>query len=278
VVKIQMKSRIRQLYDLGRLYLLPGTILAVYAGIASYSELTLAKSVKTFFAALLLNFVFFSPNDVFDRETDRENERKGTMFEGLVEKKGFPERIAAGSVVLSYLTAMISGGFLGLSIAVVTTASVLYSVPPVRLKTRPPFDSLINGIGVFFIFSTGVAIAGGGLSDVISGAYWFSAIGAGFHVLLAAPDIEADRKAGIRTTAMILGWKGSVVFAQGIILLSLIFENWSTLTRNFLLINFFGLSLMWKKRGKKNTVRIIFLGGLTMVVYLGYYAYSRGLM
>lgn len=275
---MSMRSRIRQLYDLGRLYLLPGTLLAVYAGVASYSELTLAKSVKTFFAALLLNFVFFSPNDIFDRETDMENDRKGTMFEGVIEEKGFPEVVAVSSVSISYLVALLSGGFLGLSLAAVTTASVLYSVPPVRLKTRPPFDSLINGIGVFFIFTTGVAIAGGGLSDVISGAYWFSVIGAGFHILLAAPDIEADRKAGLKTSAMYLGWRGSVITAQLVILLALVFEQWSTLTRNFLIINLLGLSLMWKKWDKENLIRMILLGGLTMVIYLAYYAFSRGIV
>ena len=273
-----MRSRIRQLYDLGRLYLLPGTLLAVYAGVASYSELTFAKSVKTFFAALLLNFVFFSPNDIFDRETDRENKRKGTMFEGIVEEKGFPEAVAVSSVLISYLTALLSGGFLSLTLTAVTTASVLYSVPPVRLKTRPPFDAIINGIGVFFIFSTGVAIAGGGLPDVISGAYWFSAIGAGFHILLAAPDIDADRKAGLKTTAMYLGRRGSVITAQIIILTALLFEQWSTLTRNFLIINLLGLSLLWKKWDKQNLIRLIFLGGLTMTVYLAFYAYSRGLV
>lgn len=278
VRKMSMRSRSRQLYDLGRLYLLPGTLLAVYAGVASYSELTFSKSVKTFFAALLLNFVFFSPNDVFDRGTDRRNERKGTMFEGLVKEKGFPEAVALTGILISYLVALISGGFLGLSLAAVTTASVLYSVPPVRLKTRPPFDSIINGLGVFFIFSTGVAIAGGGLSDVISGAYWFSAIGAGFHVLLAAPDIEADREAGLKTTAMYLGWRGSVITAQLIILTALVFEQWSILTRNFLIINLVGLSLMWKKWDKQNLIRIIFLGGLTMIVYLAYYAFSRGIV
>lgn len=273
-----MRSRIRQLYDLGRLYLLPGTLLAVYAGMASYSELTFAKSVKTFLAALLLNFVFFSPNDIFDRETDRENDRKGNLFKGVVEEKGFPEAVAISSILISYMTALITGGFLGLSLAAVTTVSVLYSVPPIRLKSRPPFDAIINGLGVFFIFSTGVAIAGGRLSDVISGAYWFSAIGAGFHVLLAAPDIEADRKAGIKTTAMYLGWLGSVITAQLVILLALFFEQWSTLSRNFLLINVLGLSLMWKKQDKKNLIRIIFAGGLTMIIFLGYYTLSRGIV
>lgn len=275
---MRMKSRIRQLFDLGRLYLLPGTILALYAGLASYGELSFTRAIKASLAGLLLNFVFFSPNDVFDRETDRENERKGTMFEGYVEDRGFPEKVAALSVALGYLTALVTGGTLGLSLAAVTTASVLYSVPPVRLKSRPPLDSIINGVGVFFIFTTGVAIAGGGFSDVISGAYWFSAIAGGFHVLLAAPDIAADREAGLETTAMYLGWRGSAMLCQGIILAALFFESWSTLTRNFLVLMFTGMFLMWREWDKKNLIRIIFLGGLTMVGYLGLYAYSRGLV
>jgi 4-hydroxybenzoate polyprenyltransferase len=275
---MSMRSRIRQLFDLGRLYLLPGTILALYAGVASYGELGPLNAIKAFFAALLLNFVFFSPNDVFDRETDRENDRKGTMFKGLVEERGFPEKLAGLSVGVGYLTALLAGGTIGLALAAVTTVSVLYSVPPVRLKSRPPFDSIVNGVGVFFIFSTGVAIAGGGFSDVISGAYWFSAIAAGFHVLMAAPDIEADREAGIRTTAMYLGWRGSAILCQAIILAALFFENWSTLTRNFLVLMFTGIFLMWREWEKKNLTRIVFLGGLAMVGYLGFYAYRRGLV
>lgn len=275
---MSMRSRTRQLFDLGRLYLLPGTILALYAGVASYGELGFLNAVKAFFAALLLNFVFFSPNDVFDRETDRENERKDTMFEGLVEEKGFPEKVAAVSVGLGYLTALVAGGTLGLALAAVTTASVLYSVPPVRLKSRPPLDSITNGVGTFFIFSTGVAIAGGSFNDVISGAYWFSAVAAGFHVLLAAPDIKADREAGLKTTAMYLGWRGSAIACQVIILAALVFEQWSVLTRNFLVINFLGLFLMWREWNKENLIRIIFLGGLAMVAYLGFYAFSRGII
>lgn len=108
-------------------------------------------------------------------------------------------------------------------------------MPPVRLKGRPPLDSISNGFWVFSVFAAGVGLAGGSFSSIIPGAYWFSAIVASAHAVASLPDIEADRKAGVKTTGMVLGWRPTVSVLLAIILSSFLFVSWSTVTAGYLL-------------------------------------------
>ncbi len=93
--------------------------------------------------------------------------------------------------------------------------SLLYSLPPVRLKARAGWDLAVNCLGYGALtFWAGVAATG---HDVDGATVW---AGAGFGLLFAALypltqiyQMEDDRRQGVRTLALVMGRRGSLVMA-----------------------------------------------------------------
>lgn len=259
----------------GRLHVLPLTFGAILAGAASISQLDSGIILKSFLYSILVNFIASAPNDYFDRRIDSNNSRKN-YFGNKVEKKNIALTVTTLSLILGFLVALFASSYQGLSLLFVTLISILYSVPPVRLKGRAPLDLISNSIGVFLIFSIGVGVAGGTFSQVIPGAYWFSLILGGFHSILAIFDIEEDKKEDLITTPILIGRKPTVILTQIIILTALIFEQFSKITQAFLIISALGLTLFWSQRSKRNTLLIIVTGIVISSIYLILYSVLRG--
>ena len=148
------------------------------------------------------NAFLYGVNDVFDADADRENPRKAgveTRFAGersvvLAAAVG----AAAGVALLPWLpplSALAVAGFLVLGAA--------YSAPPLRLKTRPPLDSLSNGLYVLPGVAAYVAVAGTAPPALAVAGGWLWTMG--MHTFSAVPDVEPDRRAGLTTTATTLG-------------------------------------------------------------------------
>ena len=74
-----------------------------------------------------------------------------------------------------------------------------YSVPPLRLKERPPLDSLANGLGFFLLpFVMGYSLGADPAAMPLK--YYLLALSVcGIHALATAADYEADKAAGHRT-------------------------------------------------------------------------------
>lgn len=211
-------------------------VVGMVAGIESAGAVTPVNFAAAVYLSVTSCYSIFGINDYYDRETDRANDRKGGL-QGEVATGGRREMVKysaiAGTLLLVASTFFLSG-LARYAVIGMTAFSVAYSVPPVKLKGRPPLDSISNGFWVFTVFAAGVGLAGGSFSSIIPGAYWFSAIVAGAHAVASLPDIEADRKAGIKTTGMVLGWRPTVSVLLAVILASLYFVNWSDLTAGYL--------------------------------------------
>jgi hypothetical protein len=89
--------------------------------------------------------------------------------------------------------------------------ATFYSLPPIRFKARPFLDSFSNW---FYIIpgAAGYHLSSNNLLPPL----WFWVVGAlwtaGMHALSAVPDIEPDRRAGIKTIATTLGPRGTMFF------------------------------------------------------------------
>jgi 4-hydroxybenzoate polyprenyltransferase len=212
-------------------------LVGMAAGTASVGGLNLENLALAVFLSVTSCYSVFGINDYYDRETDEANERKGGI-QGEVAA-GEKQEVVKYSAVLGTLlflgSAILFSGLARYAVLGITVFSLAYSVPPVKLKGRPPLDSISNGFWVFSVFAAGVGLGGGNFSSIIPGAYWFSAIVAGAHAVASLPDIEADREAGIKTTGMLLGWRPTVSVLLAIILSSFLFVNWSTVTTGYLL-------------------------------------------
>jgi 4-hydroxybenzoate polyprenyltransferase len=162
---------------------------------------------------LPFNLLIYGVNDIFDRETDAKNPRKGTL-EGARIKEEEVRPIAFG-VLLTNLP------FLLYFVSVLPTSATLwmllyallfvgYSVPPARFKARPYLDSLSNAAYAFPLVFVPLAL--------IAPVLWPAAVGlmawsAAKHTFDAVQDVDEDRRVGIETTAVRLGPRGVVLWS-----------------------------------------------------------------
>lgn len=163
------------------------------------------------FFALPANVLLYGINDLFDAAADRYNPRKsgGEHLLQDAERKGLGAAIlvagAVGGALLLLLPSPAErlwlGGFLGLS--------VLYSAPPIRFKARPFLDSASNVLYAFPLFLGYQQFSGHPVPTPVflSGFLWTAAM----HLFSAVPDIACDRQAGLRTSATVLGYRGSLL-------------------------------------------------------------------
>jgi 4-hydroxybenzoate polyprenyltransferase len=139
-----------------------------------------------------------------------------------------PAHLALFAVFLLLLglipSALLGPAFL---IAYVLSAvmSVLYSVPPVRLKARAGLDILINsiGFGSLTIFAGWAATSRPVEAPIINVGIAFFFFFAGFYPLTQVYQMEEDRQRGDRTTALALGKKKTLLASSLGIALGFVF-------------------------------------------------------
>jgi 4-hydroxybenzoate polyprenyltransferase len=192
------------------LYLAGPVAVGVAYGAGSTTDLYSPAAV-TLFAYFLVpaNAYLYGINDVFDARIDRTNPKKD---EREIRYRG---RDPTPWVVL--ITALLGIG-LATVLPPIATVYVLgflllggaYSAPPCRFKSRPPLDSLSNGLYVLPGAAAYAALAGVHPPPLvlIGAVAWTMAM----HTFSAIPDVVPDRRAGIRTTATVLGPRGALVY------------------------------------------------------------------
>lgn len=198
------------------LYLAGPVLVGAVYGAGSLTEFVSPTTAVLFVYFLLpANLYLYGVNDVFDVSVDAENPKKGQQ-----------EVRYDGDVATLALVAV--SGLLGVSLAAWRPRTALwvvgflalgwvYSAPP-RLKTKPPLDSISNGL---YILPGAVAYAA--LAEVsppslalLGGWLWSM----GMHTFSAIPDIEPDRRAGIETLATVLGARRTLLYCGGCWLLA----------------------------------------------------------
>ena len=185
------------------LYLAGPVVVGVAYAASSRWEL-FAPTAVALFAYFLLpaNVFLYGVNDVFDADVDDENPRKeerevryrgGRLVPALV--------VATGLLGVAFLPLLSPAG--DAAMVAFLLLAVEYSAPPLRFKTTPLLDSVSNGLYVLPGVVAYAALAGEAppVAAVAGGWLWAMAM----HTFSAIPDIEPDRRAGIRTTATVLG-------------------------------------------------------------------------
>lgn len=157
------------------------------------------------------NLLLYGVNDAADYDTDQHNPKK-VCDEALVyphERLALLRTITA-LVALAIPALVLSNLRVIVAFALFILLSLAYSLPPLRLKARPLLDSLSNGL-----YLTPLLVAWGLYSSrtpswslVVAGLLWCGAM----HAYSAIPDIESDRRAGLRTVATLLGLDGTLLF------------------------------------------------------------------
>jgi 4-hydroxybenzoate polyprenyltransferase len=163
-----------------------------------------------------MNLIGCGLNDIYDYESDRRSSRRRAVWGAVVtpENKSLVFIASAAMIPLVILGACVTrdrDNFMA-TVSLVVVAWI-YSVPPYRLKERPPLDSLANGLG-YFLLPMMMGYSLNAKPGEMPGRYYLLALCvAGVHALATAADYDADRAAGHRTLAAVFGRRTAAAFA-----------------------------------------------------------------
>ncbi|MCC7574870.1 prenyltransferase [Candidatus Woesearchaeota archaeon] len=189
------------------LYLAGPYLLGYFYGL--YSLGVSWQFIYTFLYFLVpANIYLYGINDYFDRDTDFFNEKKTSKEHRLLFKEKKQLIIWLIISVLLLIPIFVWSSLTGSLILLVwLVLSTMYSAPP-RFKAIPFLDFLSNILyvlpGFYAYFELTKQFPS--LLVIIASFAWVWAM----HIYSAVPDVEADKKAKLKTTALVLGQKMSL--------------------------------------------------------------------
>lgn len=191
--------------------------MVYYLGLhASGSPLTPAAVLQMALLTFPMNLFGCGLNDMYDHESDRQSSRRRALWGAVVGETERP--LVWRACVFTAPLIMLGSLLTQLAANVFVTGCHLliawmYSVPPVRLKERPPLDSLANGLGYFLLpLAMGYSL-GRSPAEMPLRYYLLALCVAGIHSLATAADYIADRAAGHRTMAVAFGRRTAAAVA-----------------------------------------------------------------
>ena len=143
-----------------------------------------------------MNLIGCGLNDIYDYESDRRSPRRRAVWGAVVsaEERPFVFERCLAMMPLVILGACLTRNWENFMATVsLVLVAWLYSVPPYRLKERPPLDSLANGLGYFLLpLMMGYSLNADPRTMPLR-YYLLALCVAGVHALATAADYEADR-------------------------------------------------------------------------------------
>lgn len=158
------------------------------------------------------NVFIYGVNDIYDYQTDIHNDKK-IKYESVLPLQ---KHRNLWNIILSLLIPFLPLFFMvngpaKLALIVFLFTGLFYSATPIRAKSKPPLDVLFSAIIYVSPALVGFFITGNLNIDwlaVFSGLIWAF----GMQTYSAIPDIDADKKAGVNTLAIMLGEKNALWF------------------------------------------------------------------
>lgn len=223
-------TRFLLLVQVSRPILWPVLPLVYYLGLhAARAPISTAAVVQLLLLAFPMNLMGCGLNDIYDYDSDRRSARRKRIWGAVVAES---DRALVWWACVTMVPLMLVGACAtGNQFNIAATCGLIvvawaYSVPPVRLKERPPLDSLANGLGFFLLpFVMGFSLGADPLAMPLK--YYLLALSVcGIHALATAADYDADKAAGHRTLAVAFGCRAAAGFAFGTFALALWLGNY----------------------------------------------------
>jgi 4-hydroxybenzoate polyprenyltransferase len=202
--------------------------LGLQAGHVEPNAVAFAQMVLLTFP---MNLIGCGLNDLYDIESDQRSARRRSIWGAVIRPE---DRAFVWEACIAMMPVVVLGGCISrnwdnfvTSVSLVLVAW-LYSVPPARLKERPPLDSLANGVGYFLLpFAMGYSL-GADIRTIPTRYYFLTLCVCGIHALASAVDYEADRAAGHRTIAVVAGRRAAAAIAFAAFLATWLFVEFQT--------------------------------------------------
>jgi 4-hydroxybenzoate polyprenyltransferase len=166
--------------------------------------------VYLFYFFVPANIFIYGVNDYWDEDTDRFNKKKDEKELRVTHQvRRRLVWILWATVGVSTLLMVFQDNVERILFLIFLLLSYFYSAKPLRFKAIPVLDFSSNMLyvlpGIFAYY-----LAGGQLPPlllVLAGYFHIAAM----HLFSAVPDIECDMNAGLRTTAVVLGERRSLM-------------------------------------------------------------------
>ena len=221
-------NKLKLLLRVSRPHLWPITVLIFIAGFV-YSGAAITPLM--IFQAILLSFPFNlllnGINDIYDYNSDKINPRKRKITQGkLLAPKYYPlvRRAASISALLLLVSSILTLNFFNFAVmSIGLFVAYFYSAPPIRLKEKPPLDSIASGMWGLGPFALGFSF-GGPLSQMPLAIYWLTIAIIAIHAISTIRDYTPDKETGIKTFATVYGKRSAAFFALSVFIL-LLFIN-----------------------------------------------------
>ncbi|MGH8004697.1 MAG: UbiA family prenyltransferase, partial [Limisphaerales bacterium] len=206
------------------------TVALLGAGQAAGHRISGETAGSLLFALACLFGAVYLINQIFDRESDRINNKGFFLSREIVS---VPEAVvlAIGLNLAALAVALLSSGYAFVLFVVIVILGIIYSAPPFRLKDRAWAGLLANMLAHGSI----VYLVGAGWNENLDWRFllrslpYFFAVGA-IYLNTTLPDVEGDRQAGKKTVAAAYGGR----FAQALALVFvLIASGVAIYTRDF---------------------------------------------
>jgi len=183
---------------------------------ASWTPIAILQFILLSFPASVL---LFGLNDVYDYESDLINPRKqGKAFGMALEKVNHDFVIKASYffAILIFFSSVLTFNWQNiLATSLILVVAIFYSVPPLRLKTRPPFELILNVLGAYSLgfvgYTHGSTVEHYFTTSSVNvlAAIFFWILGIALVSYLA--DFDSDKLAGHITTVILLGKRTTLV-------------------------------------------------------------------
>jgi 4-hydroxybenzoate polyprenyltransferase len=201
----------------------------IHASGAEWSAVSVLQALTLTFPMSLIGCGL---NDIYDYESDRRSPRRRAVWGAVVSSDEQPLVWKACLwmiplvVLMACATRNRENVVATLSLVVVAW---IYSIPPYRLKERPPLDSLANGVGYFLLpLMMGYSL-NANPREMPLRYYLLALCVAGIHSLATAADYEADLAAGHRTLAVAFGRRTAVLLACAAFAAALLFGDFNSM-------------------------------------------------
>ena len=112
-------------------------------------------------------------------------------------------------LVGSILCTLLVGFYFMLTIIILDVIGYVYSLEPFRMKKRPIGDIICNALSGVFFFLAGITIGKASVNPLLIITVFLMA--SNFYITTVMTDYEFDKKAGLRTSAVVYGGKRLIV-------------------------------------------------------------------
>ncbi|NQZ85451.1 MAG: UbiA family prenyltransferase [Nanoarchaeales archaeon] len=223
-----------------------------------------------------VNVIVYGLNDIYDYESDKLNPRKNTA-QGLILEKTYHKLVLKYVWIFSLLFISISY-LVNLYVFLFSILFVLlcyvYSVPPIRLKTKAPIDSMVNGIGYTLFFILGLYFNGFNglyLELILTLVFLFF----GGHIFFTVLDYESDKIVGDKTFAVKYGKNFALFISFKTFTLVYILTSFQTQILNYflLLIIFFSFLAFFVDLEKYKKYAIYGAIFMTIILFIYFIIY-----